>query len=123
MTSLTQDSKGNYKARMRLPDEWALTPDTQGGQPADALALCEVALTSHDEVLGRHHDWTKNSARVTADALEALGRIDEAKSLREEYGLTPPTEPWAPIRFKMCSVTRAGHFAVNSRRQSQHKAG
>lgn len=39
------------------------------------------------------HAWTKDSARVTADALDALGRNDEAKALRERYGLTPPEKP------------------------------
>ena len=29
-------------------------------------------------------------ARVTADVLDALGRAEEAKALRERYGLTPP---------------------------------
>jgi hypothetical protein len=29
----------------------------------------------------------KDSARVTADALDALGRTEEAKALRERYGL------------------------------------
>jgi hypothetical protein len=31
--------------------------------------------------------WTKDSARVTADALDALGRTEEAKALRERYGV------------------------------------
>ena len=32
--------------------------------------------------LGPNHAWTKDSARVTADALHALGRSEEAKVLR-----------------------------------------
>jgi hypothetical protein len=32
--------------------------------------------------------WTKDSACVTADALSALGRADEAATLRARYGLT-----------------------------------
>jgi hypothetical protein len=31
---------------------------------------------------------TKESARVTADALDALRRTEEAKALRERYGVT-----------------------------------
>jgi tetratricopeptide (TPR) repeat protein len=63
------------------------------GQPTEALSLGETALTAHDKVLGRHHIWTKDSARVTADALDALGRLEEAKALRERYTLTPPEKP------------------------------
>ena len=58
------------------------------GQPTEALALGETALAAHDKALGRDHPWTKDSARVTADALDALGRTEEAKALRERYGLT-----------------------------------
>jgi hypothetical protein len=46
------------------------------------------ALTAHDKTLGRDHDLTKESARITADALHALGRTEEAKALRERYGVT-----------------------------------
>ena len=35
----------------------------------------------------------KDSARVTADALDALGRADEAKALRERYGVTEAEKP------------------------------
>jgi tetratricopeptide (TPR) repeat protein len=60
------------------------------GHPTEALTLGETALTAHGKVLGRDHDWTKDSARVTADALDALGRTEEAKALRERYGVTEP---------------------------------
>ena len=63
------------------------------GQPTEAFAASETALIAHDKVLGRDHRWTKDSARVTADALDALGRTEEAKALRERYGLTPPEKP------------------------------
>src|SRR5207237_1249078 len=36
--------------------------------------LGETAFGAHDIALGRDHDLTKDSARVTADALDALGR-------------------------------------------------
>ena len=57
-------------------------------QPTQARALSEAALTAHDKVLGRDHPWTKESARITADALDALGRTEEAEALRERYGVT-----------------------------------
>jgi hypothetical protein len=63
------------------------------GQPTEALTLGETALAAHDKVLGREHAWTKDSARVTADALDALGRTEEAKALRERYGVTEPEKP------------------------------
>jgi tetratricopeptide (TPR) repeat protein len=58
------------------------------GTPTEALDLAQIALSIHDKVLGQDHAWTKDSARVTADALDALGRAEEAKALREKYGLT-----------------------------------
>jgi hypothetical protein len=63
------------------------------GQPTEGLSSGETALTAHGKVLGRDHAWTKDSARVTADALDALGRTEEAKALREKYGVTPPENP------------------------------
>jgi len=63
------------------------------GQPTEALTLAETALAAHDKVLGRDHRWTKDSARATADALDALGRTEEAKALRERYGVTEPEKP------------------------------
>jgi tetratricopeptide (TPR) repeat protein len=62
-------------------------------RPTEALALSKTALAAHDKVLGRDHAWTKDSARITADALDALGRSEEAKPLREKYGLTKPEQP------------------------------
>jgi hypothetical protein len=58
------------------------------GSPTDGLALGQTALTAHDKRLGRGHPLTKDSARVTADALDALGRTEEARALRERYGVT-----------------------------------
>jgi hypothetical protein len=57
------------------------------GHSTEALALGGTALAAHDKLLGRHHAWTKESARVTADALDALVRTEEAKALRERYSL------------------------------------
>jgi peroxiredoxin len=36
---------------------------------------------------------TKDSARVTSDALDALGCTEEAKALRERYGVMEPEKP------------------------------
>ena len=71
----TQRAKSSY-ARLLL--------DT--GQAADAYAAAATALAIHAAAIGPHHSWT-NSARVTADALDALGRADEAAVLREKYGI------------------------------------
>ena len=39
-----------------------------------------------------NHNSTKDSARVAADALDAVDRRDEAKSLRTRYGLAVSTK-------------------------------
>jgi len=62
-------------------------------QPTEALALGEIALAAHDKALERDHAWTKDSAHLAADALNALGRTEEAKALRERYGLTGSEDP------------------------------
>ena len=66
------------------------------GQPTEALALGEIALAAHEKLLGRDHAWTKDSARVTADALDALGRTEEAKALRERYGVASSDDSKRP---------------------------
>jgi len=53
----------------------------------EALPHAEAALAAHDKALGLNHPWTKDSAGVTADALDALGRGAEAEALRARYGL------------------------------------
>ena len=65
------------------------------GQPTEAFTLGQTVLAAHDKILGRDHAWTKDTARITAAALEALGRAEEAKALRERYGLTGPEKPKA----------------------------
>jgi tetratricopeptide (TPR) repeat protein len=62
---------------------------------SEALAYSQEALASHHAASGPNHHWTKDSARVTVDALDALGRPEEAKALREEYGLAEPEKPKA----------------------------
>ena len=54
---------------------------------AEALQRGEAALATHEQVNGSIHPWTKDSVRVTADALDALGHGAEAAVLREKYGI------------------------------------
>jgi tetratricopeptide (TPR) repeat protein len=63
------------------------------GQPLEALAASEIALAFNEKTVGSDHTWTTDSARVTADALDALGRTEEAKALRERYEVTEPEKP------------------------------
>ena len=63
------------------------------GHSTEALALGGTALAAHDKLLGRHHAWTEESARITADALDALVRTEEAKALRERYSLMEADKP------------------------------
>jgi tetratricopeptide (TPR) repeat protein len=65
------------------------------GNPGEALSFGGAALAADEKLLGQDHPGTKCSARVTADALDALGRADEAAALRARYGLerkAPPSE-------------------------------
>jgi len=62
-------------------------------QPLEALAVSEVALAVDEKTVGSDHAWTKESARVTADALDRLGRTEEAKALRERYGVASSDDP------------------------------
>ena len=62
------------------------------GQPTEAFSFGQNALAAHDKLLGRNDPWTKDSARVTADALDVLGRTEEAKALRERYGVAGSDE-------------------------------
>jgi hypothetical protein len=80
--ALTQRYRSHY-ARLLL--------DT--GRTAEAVTFAETALAIHEATSGPNHPWTKDSARVTADALDALGRSDEAAALRERYGLTQAPRP------------------------------
>src|SRR5262249_1162199 len=54
------------------------------GRAAEALTVAQSALATH-EAVGLNHPWTMDSARLTVDALDALGRAEEAKALRERY--------------------------------------
>jgi hypothetical protein len=67
-----------------------LGSERMDGHSTEALSLGDTALAAHHKVLGRDHAGTRDSAGVTADA---LGRAEEAKALRERYGVTPPENP------------------------------
>jgi len=45
-------------------------------------AVGQAALAAHAEANGPNHPWTKDSARVVAEAFEAHGRADEAAAVR-----------------------------------------
>jgi hypothetical protein len=71
-------NRGRYNfARLLLAD----------GNPAEALRHSEVALAAQEKVLGAKDSWTKDAARVTADALAALGRTEETAELRARFGI------------------------------------
>jgi tetratricopeptide (TPR) repeat protein len=57
------------------------------GHAKEALGPAETALRANEKVLGPNHRWTKDTARVTAEALDALGRADQAAALRARYGV------------------------------------
>jgi tetratricopeptide (TPR) repeat protein len=62
------------------------------GRPIEALAAGRAALAAHNKSLGLDHALTKASADATADVLDAIGRADEAKALRERYGISRTEE-------------------------------
>jgi tetratricopeptide (TPR) repeat protein len=59
------------------------------GRPAKALPLAQAALGALEKALGSKAGWTwtREAAIVTSAALNALGRTDEAKSVRQRFGL------------------------------------
>lgn len=61
----------------------------QTNDPDGAMILGEVALAAHHRNQGRRNHWTKKSAQVVADALDALGRTGEAIALRTKFGTEP----------------------------------
>ena len=56
------------------------------------MGHAETALRAHEKVLGPNHRSTKDTARVTAEALDALGRADQAAAFRARYGVEPDRE-------------------------------
>jgi tetratricopeptide (TPR) repeat protein len=71
------NSSRNNLARLRLVE----------GDPHSALVMSEAALAAYEKALGVNHPWTKFAAEVSADALDTLGRADEARALRTKYGI------------------------------------
>jgi tetratricopeptide (TPR) repeat protein len=57
------------------------------GNVAAALNEAEAALAAHAKALGPKATWTVDSARIKADALVAVGRVEEADALRKCYGI------------------------------------
>lgn len=55
------------------------------GRVTEALRTAGAALEVHERINGLNHNWTKDSARITADALSASGRTQEAAVLRARY--------------------------------------
>ena len=54
---------------------------SQMPSPPTRASVAQFALATHEATSGPNHAWTKDSACVTADALDALGRAEEAKAL------------------------------------------
>jgi hypothetical protein len=63
------------------------------GNADDAHKLAEAALSAYEKLLGKNDPWKKESASITADALDALGRAGEAAALRARHGLEKDTRP------------------------------
>ena len=57
------------------------------GNPVEALSFGEAALAAHQKALAENHLWTKDFARITAEALINLGRAEEAAALRARFGI------------------------------------
>ena len=57
------------------------------GRIDSGYELGRVALATHESTNGSGNAWTKDSARVTCDALDVLGRTDESRALREKFGI------------------------------------
>ena len=59
------------------------------GNPGPAHAAASAALSASEKELGAQHLWTQDYAGITADALAALGRGEEAAAVRMHYGVAP----------------------------------
>src|SRR5579862_556473 len=87
---LGSEHPNTHRVRRNLAQTY-LASDS--GRAIEALALSEAALAAHGKALGVDHSWTKDSARTTAAALDALGRTAEAEALREQYGIGDGNKP------------------------------
>jgi hypothetical protein len=59
------------------------------GNAVEALHDGEAALAGLEGAHGKNGPWTKEAARITADALDAMGRAEEAAALRARYRIEP----------------------------------
>ena len=57
------------------------------GNAVEALRESEAALPGLEKAFGKKNQWTKDAARITTDALDAVGRAEEAAALRARYGV------------------------------------
>lgn len=76
----------NHPLTQRYQSHYARLLPT-ANRAAEALEAGSTALAIHERVSGPSYPWTRDSACVTADALDALGRAEEAKAVREHFGL------------------------------------
>jgi tetratricopeptide (TPR) repeat protein len=53
-----------------------------------ALDEANQSLETKQRVYGDENPWTVNAARTTAQVMQALGRANDARSLREKYGIS-----------------------------------
>jgi hypothetical protein len=83
-------------------------------RPTEALALGEAALATHEKTSGPDHPWTKDAARATADALDALGRAEQAVALRARYGVMTAASPNPKLSEKRraLNLLREGPFML-----------
>jgi tetratricopeptide (TPR) repeat protein len=58
------------------------------GNAKEAAALATQALQAHEEKLGPTHPWTIDSAMTAIEALDALGRADEANAVRARFDVS-----------------------------------
>src|SRR6516165_11908049 len=56
-------------------------------------SLAQATLATQEVAFGSDSPWTKDRARLTADALDALGRTEETKALRKRYRVASSDEP------------------------------
>ena len=85
------------------------------GNAAEALTYSEVALAAHKKALGEDHGWTKDAARVTADANAALGRAEEAAALRARFSIKTGVQPWSETLRRLFRSARAARGVTNKR--------
>jgi tetratricopeptide (TPR) repeat protein len=88
IASLTEELGPDYPVTARAQRNLAMLL-LLTKRPELALPLAEAALRVHAKA-GGDPGWTKDSARTCAQALDALGRKDEAKDIRRRYGLDQP---------------------------------